>query len=1104
MYFACLDSETTGLNTSSHSIVQLSCIPVIDGVRQKPFNEFCQPENYLTVEEKAVQVHGITIARMRTFQKPEKMLDNFIQYLKSFGVKFYIMGFNVGFDKRFLSSMFNRYGREKEFFELFELSIHDTYTRAQSLKKTALKDQKSFSLAALCERFNIHINAHDALSDIGATIELDDKIAILLGENARQKDSLESVLFIPEFPEPAQLHLHSSYSMVESVPTIDNWAKWAKENNVPAIAIADHSYAISLYETNTLNTPDKDGIKKYGDLGILHSIGLYFQVNKRDTLYPFNAWAKNLDGFNNIMKLSTLGFTNEVDIDGVRRAVVDIGDIKKHSEGLIFGFGDPDFILGEVVQEGSGAFEEAFNTYREVFDGLEVFVEMMPISITNTYSKKLSFQPVKDSDLCRGDAGYAVLRALFDCAVKYQLPMIPVSGAHFIPKEDKLLQDCLASSSYKSGKNYHEVYSAKLSKEMYVLLKGILGDRLNESTYLSWVNNSLDIAERCKNVYKKYQYQLPIIEIPQHIKDETDDYNKQLLMLTIEKCQSHGRWKEDPVYLERFSREIGVIAKNKTLNFLPYFLMYEDISAEARKMGILCGIARGSAGGSLLSYYLKIIHIDPIAANLPFERFLSHERIGVGSFPDIDSDFAKRDQVVAYLQRKYGLGFAQIATFSKMKTKTAIKQVMMALYGKNARDPEVNDICMLIPDSPQGIDEKHFLYGYTDKEGLYHPGIVEMNQEIARFFQARPAVKNMTDRLIGITRGLNRHASGFIISSYDLSQGITPLMYILSDNIYMTQMAAPMLEKCGLIKADLLSINTLQMVQDAISLIKKRHDKDLMVEDASGVAAIYRLPNSKKVFREFRAQNTDSSFQFNSDLIKSLLPGFAPTTRDDLSNLTALGRPGTLDLMVEPGISATHYYIAVRQGDREPKYIHPDLEPILKHTHSVVAFQEQLLEILVRFAGYTLGEADQIRSAIAKKKKDVMVKAYEKVRVETQKKGWTLEQANELCDILSAYSNYSFNLSHSCIAYYSEVLTANGNKKMCDLSINDRVATIKNGQLEYNNPEEVLFQGNKEIYEFTLEDGSTMNMTSDHQVHTALGWLPVMEAFNLGLDIDCI
>jgi DNA polymerase-3 subunit alpha len=171
----------------------------------------------------------------------------------------------------------------------------------------------------------------------------------------------------------------------------------------------------------------------------------------------------------------------------------------------------------------------------------------------------------------------------------------------------------------------------------------------------------------------------------------------------------------------------------------------------------------------------------------------------------------------------------------------------------------------------------------------------------------------MMDRLIGITRGLGRHASGFVISSNDLSQGITPLIYMPSDNIYMTQMAAPMLEKCGLIKADLLSINTLKMVQDAVSLIKERHEKDLMIEDEKGVAAIYRLPDSKKVFREFRDQKTDSSFQFNSDLIKSLLPGFAPTTRDDLSNLTALGRPGTLDLMVEPGVSATHYYIAVRQ-----------------------------------------------------------------------------------------------------------------------------------------------------------------------------------------------
>lgn len=784
------------------------------------------------------------------------------------------------------------------------------------------------------------------------------------------------------------------------------------------MAITDHSYAISLYDTNIANTPDKEGNKKYGDYPILHGIGLYFRhFQHPGKLFPFNAWASSIEGYKNIMKLSTLGFDKPEEIDGVKIGVIDAFELMQHKRGLLFGIGEPYFALGDAAIASRASLDAVFETYLSVLGTNNLYVELLPISITHTFakSKNLGFQPVTKSDVVEGDLGYAITRYMFDKAKEKCLPIIPVSGAHFIDEEDKLIQDVLAKNSYASGRCYHEVYRVKKAKELFKDLKQILGADLTAPMFESWIDNTLDIANRCKDIYIKYSYQLPQIDIPAHIKEQTDSYDKQLTMLVAEKCQEHGRWNNDAVYIERFKKEMDVIAKNKILNFLPYFLMYEDIASFARSQGILAGIARGSAGGSLLSYYLKIIHIDPVATNLPFERFLSHERIESMSFPDIDWDSSNRGPVVAYLQKKYGLGFAQIATFGRMKVKTAIKDAMNALYGQNRNAPVVHHICGLIPDSPQGSDEKQFLYGHTDKEGLYHPGVIEIYPEVADFFKMYPAVKTMVDKLIGVTRGLGRHASGFVVSSKDLSDGLIPLMAVDHDGekLYMTQMAASMVEKCGLIKADILAVNTLEMVRVATDLIKQRTGLDYMEENENGVAFIYRLPEKNKVFKAFEHADTDSSFQFNSSLIKSLLPGFKPRSIKELAALTALGRPGSLDVKVENDISATQYYIEVQNGRKPPKYIHPDLESLLKETNSVVAYQEQLMAILVIFANYTPGEADQIRSAIAKKKKEIMLKAYDKVRLETQKKGWTLEQANSLCDILSAYSNYSFNRSHS-------------------------------------------------------------------------------------------
>jgi len=886
--FAFIDVETTGMYADKHDVIQLACIPVINGVRQVSFNEFCQPTNWEAIDEGAIRVHGITREMMKTFQTQEEMLNKLINYLKSFDSKFIIAGYNVGFDRQFVSATFTKCGRPQDFFSLFELHVHDTYKRVRSIK-SQIKTE-NHKLSTLAKHYGINIDAHNALSDIGATIDIDEIVGNILGEDKetviREAVSIDTSI---NFPEPAQLHLHSKYGMVESIPSPQDWLKWCEDNNVPAFSIVDHGSAISMFDMTRLESTKVIGIP---------GCGLYFSVDHM--LYPFNAWAVSQKGYFNLMKLASLGYDNQITEDGVVRPVLTHDNILSHKEGLIFGTADVYGAIGMAIADGTSDIAETrFDEYIRLF-GNELLVEFSPISITETYSGKTGFQRIKKNEVVAdGDLNKAYNKFLLQMVRKYKLSAIPISGAHFIESEDKLIQDVVAKNSYASGKYYIESYHARTAKDIYWGLKNHLGDDLTEEMFNQWIENTYPIAEGAKNIKIEHSFHMPEIEIPKHIKVQTDDYDQQTLLYTIELCKQHGRWNDDPKYTARLKKEISVIMKNGTLNFLPYFLLYEDICTYARANDILQNIGRGSAGGCLLSYYLKIIHIDPIATDLPFERFLSVARINAGSFPDIDCDFGDRTPIIKYLEEKYKLGFAQMCTFQKMKTKNAIKDAMWALYGKNRKDPNVEAICAFIPDSPQGVDEYGFLYGYTNSEGEYTPGVVETVPEVAKFFEQFSQVEDMVKRMIGLVRGWGRHASAYVVSTLDLSSTRVPTMKTFdkhtNEMITVTQFEASMVEQSGLVKADILGVTTIQAVADCMKMILDRTGVDYLEEDNSGTSLVYRLPEDERVYTDFYKKKTDSSFQFNTSLIKGYIQQFAPTQREHLSAMTALCRPGALD-----------------------------------------------------------------------------------------------------------------------------------------------------------------------------------------------------------------
>lgn len=850
---------------------------------------------------------------------------------------------------------------------------------------------------------------------------------------------------MPNFRPVVQLHNHSKYSLLDAVPSPQDWVRWCLETKTPGLAITDHGTAISMFDAlrtkdliKNINKENKEWNKDHpGDpvrpeypldgARLIPGVELYVKLNADDkSHYHITAWACSNQGYHNLMKLASIAYNDTVSYFGSLKARVTYDQIKQYKEGIMFGTGCIVGPIGQAIMKdkNKALAEERFLMYKELF-GDNLLIEFHVGDITHDFNKKTGgFDPfpieqapsTQDECVCDNNKQRGYNLFLKEMVDKYGGKCIPVTDAHFVYPEDKLIQDCLLKNGNSNGWYFHESYHQMMAEEMFKKLQVHLGTEwMTEERFSSWIDNSYEPLERSKSIEFKFEYHLPKIVIPAHIQEKHPDYDNQTYYFMMERIKAHGRWNNDPVYVQRFKTELDVIMKNEKLNFLPYFLVYEDIGTYARSQGILQNLARGSAGGSLISFYLKIIHLDPIKTNLPFERFLSHARIRAGSFPDIDADIGDRARsiIMKYLQEKYGLGFAQVATFQKMKTKNAIKDAMWSLYGKKGNDPEVMAICETIPDSPQGVDEHDFLYGYTDQEGNYNHGIVELNKTLAKFFEIHPDIQEMVNKLIGTVRGWGRHASAFVISTLDLSADRVPTLMLEDEKLGMiqvTQYDAGMVEKSGLVKADILGLSTLTAVSDCVELMKLKGIDYL--EEENGVPLIYRLPEDPEVYGDFYNKDTDSSFQFNTELIKGMVQEFCPLNRQALADFTALARPGALDAPLGDS-TAAQYYMDVRNGVKDLTFSHPDLEPILRETNGVFVYQESVMKFLVEVAGYTWEESDIIRSAIAKKKQEVIMNCFDKIRTSCRARGWEDEAIEEVCQQILAFSRYSFNKSHS-------------------------------------------------------------------------------------------
>jgi DNA polymerase-3 subunit alpha len=446
-----------------------------------------------------------------------------------------------------------------------------------------------------------------------------------------------------------------------------------------------------------------------------------------------------------------------------------------------------------------------------------------------------------------------------------------------------------------------------------------------------------------------------------------------------------------PAVRERLDHELDIITRT---GFADYFLIVWDFMRYAHENGIPTGPGRGSAAGSLVAYALKITNVDPLKFNLLFERFLNPERV---TMPDIDIDFSveRRDEVIRYVADKYGRDrVAQIITFGTMAARAAVRDVGRALGLSLGL---VDRVAKMIPQSP----------GMTIEKALQQsPDLVKLASENRQAGQLIEAAKGLE----GLPRHASTHAAGVVISRDPLTEYV-PLQ-TGSEGLALTQYPMDVLEEVGLLKMDFLGLRNLTIIQETLRHLE-RQGTSLNLEQLP--------PRDEKTFRMLSKGETTGIFQLESAGMRNVLRELKPTSLDDIIAVLALYRPGPMEIIPQ--------YIQAKHGETRVSYAHPDLEPILKETHGFMIYQEQIMQISSKLAGFSLGEADILRRAVGKKKRELLAEQREKFVAGCVKQGYGEKLGHEIYDLIVRFADYGFNKAHSVayavIAYQMAYLKAN-------------------------------------------------------------------------------
>ena len=776
--------------------------------------------------------------------------------------------------------------------------------------------------------------------------------------------------------------------MLDGAAKISELVAEVARQEMPAIAMTDHGNVFGAFEFH--KTAKAAGIKPI--IGIEAYVAPESRFDKRrvkwaeggeDDVSGGGAYthmtllAENNEGLSNLFKLSSLA-----SLEGFYyKPRMDRELLAKYSKGII---GTTGCAGGEIqTRLRMGAYKEAVNAasqMRDIFGADNFYLELMDHSIE---IEKRAFND------------------LIKLGKELNLPLLATNDLHYTHLDDAAAHEVLLC--IQSGATMADPKRFKFENSEFYL-KSAAQMRALFKDFPESCDNTLLIADRCETTMREGENLLPRFPVPQN--ESEDSWLRKLANEGLAKRMGNHIPVE---YQERLNFELDVMIK---MGFPGYFLVVADLCNHAREVGIRVGPGRGSAAGSLVSYSLGVTGLDPIKFGLLFERFLNPERI---SMPDIDLDFdeRRRSEMIQYATSKYGDDrVAQIITYGTIKSKQAIKDSTRVLgypYALGER------LTKSLPPSVMGKDIS--LGGIFDiEDGRYTEAT-----EFRSLYESDPDSKRIVDTALGI-EGLKRqwgvHAAGVILSKEPLLD-VIPIHRREADGAIITQFDMGACEATGLLKMDFLGLRNLSVLDDCLINIEKNLGKTVVLES---------LPlKDKKTFDLLSRGDTLGVFQLDSAPIRALLRSMAPDSFEDIAAVIALYRPGPM------GEDSHNKYADYKNGRKAPVGIHPELEKplneILKDTYGLIVYQEQVLAIARKVAGFTLGRADLLRKAMGKKDKKILDK--EKVHFEAGMKsnGFSEDAVEKLWQTLIPFSDYAFNRAHSAgyglLSFWTAYLKAN-------------------------------------------------------------------------------
>ena len=812
-------------------------------------------------------------------------------------------------------------------------------------------------------------------------------------------------------PEFIHLHSHSQYSLLDGAASIPAMFKKAAKDNMKGLTITDHGNMFGVFEFVA-----EAGKHKLADgTPIKPIVGCEFYLvddrtkqkftrDEKDKRYHQLMIAKNANGYKNLIKLCSLGYTEGLYGKYPR---IDKELILKYHKDLIattccIGAEVPQTILRKGEDEG----RKVFKWWYDIF-GEDYYIE-------------LQRHGMAEQD--------KVNEVLLKFSKEFNVKIIATNDSHYVDQQDSNAHDILLCI------NTGEKQSTPTNKEFSdddVMTKGKRFAFFNDQFYFKTqaemtklfsdlpeaIDNTHEILHKVEHLKLKQDIMLPNFPIPKEFQIHADDVFNQweyLKHLTFEGARK--RYHEiTPEVQERLDFELNTI---KLMGFAGYFLIVSDFIKAGRDLGVIIGPGRGSAAGSAVAYCVGITNIDPIAYKLLFERFLNPDR---KSMPDIDTDFDDqgRDKVIKYVVDKYGKNqVAQIVTYSTLAAKVSIKDVARVL------DLPLNESLMmtkLVPEKP-GIGLDRILHApldgdksLKDKEALSSEEIEDV-KALRKIYDdtgsLQSKVLHEAEILEGGVRGTGVHAAGIIIAPKDLTE-IVPIATSKDTEFYLTQYQGKVIEDAGVIKMDFLGLKTLTIIRDALKLIKQNYDVDIDIDT---------IPlDDPKTFELYQRGETNATFQFESAGMQKYLKELKPDKFGDLIAMNALYRPGPIAYIPD--------YILRKHGKQKIVYDVPEMEEFLNETYGITVYQEQVMQLSQKIGGFSKGDADVLRKAMGKKDKATLDKKKSQFMEGAKALGHDLKALEKIWTDWEAFAQYAFNKSHSTcyafVAFQTAYLKAN-------------------------------------------------------------------------------